>query len=356
MPKTTGREPLHGLTYEMLEARLMASGVASAHARPLWQALYRGRGPLGEVPFSPPLRRWVDEQVALTPLPLPEIIADDQSSDGLTRKLLLRLEDGQSVESVLMRYRDRYTACLSTQAGCAMGCVFCATGQAGFTRHLKAEEIVAQFLTLRSLLVASGESIGLRNIVLMGMGEPLHNYDAVMRALEIITDPRGVNLAPRHISISTVGVIPAIRRLAAERRPYHLAVSLHGATEGERLALVPVSRRWPLGELITACREYHQQTGRRILFGWTLIAGVNDTPTHAGQLASLLEGIDAHVNLIPLNPTGGYGGTTPAREASDRFQAVLHRAGIPSTVRQRRGLDVAAGCGQLKDSLKQLSL
>ncbi|HWL54765.1 MAG TPA: 23S rRNA (adenine(2503)-C(2))-methyltransferase RlmN [Chthoniobacteraceae bacterium] len=348
---TTAREPLHGLTYAMLEARLSASGVAPVHARPLWNALYRGAGPLAHASFPPPLRRWVEEQVAPVPLPLPGIVADDRSSDGLTRKFLLRLEDGQTVESVLMRYRDRYTACLSTQAGCAMGCVFCATGQAGFVRHLRPEEIVAQFLTLRGELEAAGEGGGsLRNIVLMGMGEPLHNYDAVMQALEIITDPRGINLAPRHISISTVGVIPAIRRLAAEGRPYNLAVSLHGASEEERLALVPVSRRWPLGELVDACRAYHRQTGRRILFGWTLIAGVNDAPEHAERLGALLKGIDAHVNLIPLNPTGGYGGATPAREASDRFQAVLHRVGIPSTVRQRRGIDVAAGCGQLRQA------
>jgi 23S rRNA (adenine2503-C2)-methyltransferase len=180
----------------------------------------------------------------------------------------------------------------------------------------------------------------------MGMGEPLHNYDAVMTALEIIADRGGLNLGPSRITISTVGVVPGILRLAAEDRPYGLAVSLHGATEAARAALVPVSRRWPLAELIAACRSYALTTGRRIFFEWTLIAGANDSPAQARQLAELVAGIDAHVNLIPLNPTAGFVGA--ASDAAAAFQAVLRAAGIPSTVRQRRGIDVAAGCGQLR--------
>jgi len=185
--------------------------------------------------------------------------------------------------------------------------------------------------------------------VLMGMGEPLHNYENVMAALEIIADTRGINLAPSRISISTVGVIPGIRRLAEEKQPYNLAVSLHGATEEERGALVPVSKRWSLAELIATCRAYGESTGRRIFFEWTLIAGTNDSPAQAERLAALLAGIDAHVNLIPLNPTSGYTGAATAMDAAEQFQRVLMQAGIPSTVRQRRGIDVAAGCGQLKE-------
>lgn len=339
---------LHDLPFAALEATLAADGLRPAHARPLWRALHRdARESLSAVEaFPPPLARWVDARVGEEwKLDLPTVAADTASSDGYTRKFLLRLDDGQTVETVLMGYPGRHTACLSTQAGCAMGCVFCATGQMGFARHLRPGEIVAQALHAERALRAQGGD-RLRNLVLMGMGEPLHNYDAVMAALEILCDTRGLNLGPRHISISTVGVVPGIRRLAAEQRPYNLAVSLHGASEEERSALVPASRRWSLAELIEACRDYGVVTGRRIFFEWTLIAGKNDAPETAARLAALLAGIDSHVNLIPLNPTAGFAGQTSAN--ADAFQRVLRDAGIPSTVRQRRGIDVAAGCGQLR--------
>ncbi len=187
----------------------------------------------------------------------------------------------------------------------------------------------------------------LRNIVFMGMGEPLHNYDAVMHAIDVVRDSAGLALAAQKISVSTVGVVPGIRRLADERRPIHLAVSLHGATQEERAALVPAARKWKLDELMAACRHYTATLGRRIFFEWTLIEGQNDGPEHARAVAALLQGLPAQVNLIPLNPTGGYGGA-PSRPAAARaFQDVLAAAGIPSTVRQRRGIDIAAGCGQL---------
>jgi 23S rRNA (adenine2503-C2)-methyltransferase len=258
------------------------------------------------------------------------------------------LKDGQEVESVLMGFPGRFTACLSTQAGCAMGCTFCATGQMGFVRHLRPGEIVAQVLHCRRALKESGEGESLRNLVLMGMGEPLHNFESVMAALEIIADTRGLNIGPSRITISTVGVVPGILRLAEENRPYNLAVSLHGATEEERSALVPASRRWSLAELIAACRTYGTKTGRRIFFEWTLIDGTNDSPEQARRLGALLQGIDAHVNLIPLNPTQGFGGRETTAEAAHRFQQILQEMGFPSTLRQRRGIDVAAGCGQLK--------
>ena len=180
------------------------------------------------------------------------------------------------------------------------------------------------------------------------MGEPLHNYDSVMTALEIISDTGGINIGPSRISISTVGVVPGIVRLAEERRPYGLAVSLHGASEEERSALVPASKRWPLAELIAACRHYCEVMDAKIFFEWTLIAGKNDSVETARRLVALLAGIRSHVNLIPLNPTHGFDGTATAAQAAREFSHTLQEAGIPSTIRQRRGSDVAAGCGQLR--------
>ena len=305
---------------------------------------------MDERDFVPPLRRWLAENCGVGKrfiLDGIDVAGEVSSNDGRTRKLLFRLDDGETIETVVMGYRARFTACLSTQVGCAMGCVFCATGQMGFVRHLRAGEIVAQVHQARRLLHSRGES-GLRNLVLMGMGEPLHNYDAVMTALEIISDRRGLNIGPSRITISTVGVVPGIVRLADEASPYHLAVSLHAATDEERSALVPVNRRWPLADVIAACRAYAKKTDRRIFFEWTLIAGKNDSPAQAMRLAELLAGIPSHVNLIPLNPTGGFAGAATAAPAAVEFQRVLRAAGVPSTVRQRRGIDVAAGCGQLR--------
>ncbi len=336
---------LAAVTLPRLEREM--AGLSPVHARRLWQTVHRELTPelSGPAHFQPPLRRWLEgNAVALT---APEVARVIRSEDGWTRKFLLRLADGQTVETVLMGYPGRFTACLSTQAGCAMGCVFCATGQAGFTRHLTTGEIVAQVLHCQRELRRDGRG-RLRNLVLMGMGEPLHNYDNVMTALEIVTDPRGGNLGPSRISISTVGVVPGIRRLAEERRPYNLAVSLHGASEADRAALVPVSQRWPLHELMASCRHYTATTGRKIFFEWTLIAGENDTVDQARQVAELLRGIPAHVNLIPLNPTAGYAGTAASESSAHGFQRILREEKIPSTIRQRRGLDVAAGCGQLR--------
>jgi 23S rRNA (adenine2503-C2)-methyltransferase len=217
----------------------------------------------------------------------------------------------------------------------------------GFVRHLRAGEIVAQVLTVQRRLREQGQP-GLRNLVLMGMGEPLHNYDATMRALRIISDTRGLNIGPSRITVSTVGVVPGIERFTAEHQPYNLAVSLHAGTEEERSVLVPSNRRWPLADLLAACRAYSTALGRRVFFGWTLIAGQNDTPAHARRVAELLQGLDAHLNLIRLNTTEGFAGATSAEAAAADFQRIIQAAGIPCTIRQRRGIDVDAGCGQLR--------
>jgi 23S rRNA (adenine2503-C2)-methyltransferase len=344
------RVNLYDFTRDGLAGWLAERGYSSYHADMVWRYLYRNLAAsldeMGEL--RPDLLALLQMEAGLG---LPETAVSQMSSDAQTRKFLLRLTDGQTIETVLMHFegRDgvpRATACISTQVGCAMGCVFCATGQMGFVRHLSPGEIVAQVVFANRQLPPGSEP--LRNIVLMGMGEPLHNYDNTMTAVDTLLDHKGLAIAPRHITLSTVGVVPGIVRLADEARPFRLAVSLHGATDAERQALVPPARRWPLAELMTACRYYIEKRQRRIFFEWTLIEGQNDTPEQAQALGQLLSGMEAHVNLIPLNPTLGYGGQPTGATAVRQFQAILAGYGLPSTVRQRRGIDIAAGCGQLR--------
>lgn len=350
---------LHDLSFAELARELTDAGISTHHTKALWRALYRDDNLDSAAPdrLLPPLQRWLADAVGPGRkffLEAPAVADEIPSSDGLTRKFLLRLRDGLTIETVLMRYDGRHTACVSTQVGCAMGCVFCATGQMGFIRHLRPGEIIAQVLHVRRVLRIIDPTMRLRNLVLMGMGEPLHNYDAVMHALETIADVRGIGIGPSKISISTVGVVPGIQRLAEEARPYHLAVSLHGYTQAERAALIPVAKKWSLSELIDACRNYGVTTGKRIFFEWTLIAGQNDSPAVAARLVELLRGMDAHVNLIPLNPTQGYDGA--ASTAGQAFKRIIQAGGFPCTLRQRRGIDVAAGCGQLKAAARGVAV
>jgi 23S rRNA (adenine2503-C2)-methyltransferase len=333
-----------GLSLAETESRLSAAGFAPVHAAALWRVFYRGAGE-AEATLPAQLRGAIDRsrEALLADPPIARHVA---SADGYTEKFLLTLSDGAQIETVVMGYPGRFTACVSTQVGCAMGCVFCATGQMGFVRHLTPAEIVSQVRFAVRRLAARGDQ--LRNVVLMGMGEPLHNYDHVMTALDIVSDHRAFGLAPSRITVNTVGVVPGILRMAAEQRPYCLGVSLHGSTAEERRHLVPVDRRWPLEEVLEACRQYQTETGRRIFFAWTLIEGVNDSVEHAGRLVALLEGLDAHVNLINLNATAGFVGRSAARPAAEAFRTAIRQAGIPCTIRQRRGIDVAAGCGQLR--------
>jgi 23S rRNA (adenine2503-C2)-methyltransferase len=343
-PSALGADLL-GWTRAEIEQWLFAHGFKPVHADAIWAAMHRRRvsdvDDMAEVPER--VRAGLRE--AGLHVGRPEIAREHASTDGFTRKFLLRFADGEAVETVLMFFTGRATACVSTQAGCAMGCVFCATGQAGFRRQLTTAEIVAQVLHVARVLAVDGRR--LRNVVLMGQGEPLHNYDAVMRAVDAVIDQKGLELAAERVTLSTVGLVPGIRRLAEERRPMSLALSLHGATDQEREALVPVAKRWPLAELMDACRYFTKETGRGIFFEWTLIEGRNDSPEQAAALGRLLARQKGQVNLIPLNPTAGYGGSPTGHARAKAFQAVLREHGLPSTLRQRRGIDIAAGCGQL---------
>ena len=244
-----------------------------------------------------------------------------------------------------MHYDERNTLCISSQAGCAMGCVFCATGQMGFKRNLGAGEIVEQVIHLARRLSESGSRV--TNIVLMGMGEPFHNYDAALAAIHRLNDANGLNLGQRRFTISTVGIIPGIKRFTAEKSQVNLAISLHAANDRLRSSLLPVNRKYPLAELMAACREYVSVTNRRLTFEWALIKDTNDSPAHASELGALVKGLLCHVNLIPLNPTADYVGQASSVERAKEFKQVLDQIGIPCTIRLRRGIDIQAGCGQL---------
>ncbi len=337
---------LHGHPHPEFTQRIRDWGFTAGQAARLWRCLYREFATSAAECSG--LAGDFREQIARHAVfSQPSAVQISDAPDGLARKYLLALADGERIESVWMRFRDRATVCVSTQAGCALGCVFCATGQLGYRRDLTAGEIIGQALFMRQRESAGPDRPPLRNVVFMGMGEPLVNYDAVIRAARIFGDPAGLSLGAKQLTISTVGVIPGIVRLADERQPYSLAVSLHAATQAERLAVVPAARAWPLDELIAACRYYCDKLDRKIFFEWTMIEGVNDSLDQALAVVELLRGMPAHVNVIPLNPTDAYDGRGAARPGLERFRETLLQRGLPCTIRQRRAIEVGGGCGQL---------
>ena len=289
-----------------------------------------------------PLRTRLGEELPLALTPVAESISDD----GQTVKWLWELADGARIETVLMHYPERSTVCVSTQAGCAMACGFCATGQAGFERNLTVGEIVEQVVRASRIASDGSPSRRVSNIVFMGMGEPLANVDRVLGAVGRIHGDLG--LSARHLTISTVGIVPGIRRLAAEPLPVNLAVSLHAANDTLRDELVPINRRYPLAELYAACEEYLTVKNRRISFEWAMIDGVNDSETDARELAAAARSLRAHINLIPLNATPGWPtqGTPPDQVAA--FRDSLESMGANATVRANRGNEIDAACGQLR--------
>ena len=338
---------IYNLDITSLTDLLRAWDEPAYRAKQIWQGLYQhfynSADEFTSLPKS--LREKLASNLTFGGLTL---VSKLSSSDHHTIKTLFRLHDGNVIEAVLMRYDNRNTLCISSQAGCAMGCVFCATGQMGFSRHLSSGEIVAQVMHYARLLHDEGERV--TNVVLMGMGEPFHNYDNTLAAIDRLNDADGFNFGARRFTISTVGLVPAIRRFADEERQVNLAVSLHAADDVTRLNMMPVDKKYPIADLIAACRYYVEKTGRRITFEWALIHGVNDTPETARKLASLLKGLLCHVNAIPLNPTTGYNGVATDRGRAQVFKETLENAGIPCTIRMRRGIDIAAGCGQLAGS------
>lgn len=339
-PKTL----IYDLDLSDLRGRLALWGEPAFRALQIWQGLYQqlwsSPAEFTQLPGS--LRQKLDDNFVFQTLDPSRVV---KSKDGETIKTLFILEDGIAIEAVLMRYDERRTLCISTQAGCAMGCVFCATGQMGFKRHLTSGEIVEQVLYYARILKQTAERV--TNIVIMGMGEPFHNYQNTMKAIDRLNDADGFRLGERRFTISTVGLVPMIRQFAEEKRQVNLAISLHAVNDEERSALLPINKKYLIHELIKACREYIDKTGRRLTFEWALIEGVNDSVETARELAYLLKGMICHVNVIPLNPTRKYGGKATSREAAEEFRAELERKGIPCTVRIRRGIDIQAGCGQL---------
>ena len=360
----SSKTDLLGLTLPQMQAWLQERGEPAFRAKQLYNWLYKrlvnNFSEMSNLPQT--LRNHFEQEACIGPM---LIRSELHSKDDRTRKILLELSDGKLIESVLMLYPPvgdktaRATVCVSTQAGCAYGCTFCATGQMGFDRHLTSGEIVAQVLIFaRELRDAPWAAKGLSgttpisrvtNIVLMGMGEPLHNYDNVLQALRILNSPDGFNLGARHMTVSTVGLVPAIRKLSQEQLQVNLAISLHAPTDELRSKTMPVNKKYPLEELIAACQDYISATGRQVTFEYVLLAGVNDTEEYAHQLGALLSPLKqfAHVNCIPVNATSA-DFKSPTGESISTFRTVLNEHHISNSVRAERGDDIAAACGQLR--------
>ena len=357
---------IYDLNLKELTDLITESGKSAYLAKQIWQMLYRqsAEDPSEFSNLSEDLRQKLSDRFCFKPL---SVDKDLKSADGQTNKFLFRLQDDRKIESVLIRYtslrfptinsddrmtesvlkleRERNTVCISTQVGCPMNCAFCATGQMGFIRSLSAGEIVAQVLFVSRLLKSKGLKLG--NIVVMGMGEPFYNYDAVMKAVDILCDPKGMGFSERKITISTVGIVPRIEQFTAEKHQVNLAVSLHAPSDAVRDQIIPANKKYPLDSLLEACRNYTEKTERRILFEYTLIHGLNDDNENAELLCRRLQGMPCQVNLIPLNDTKKYEGSGADQDRLQSFKSVLDKNGIPCTVRLKRGIDIDAGCGQL---------
>lgn len=335
------KQDLKSMNYEEIAAALKEMGEPAFRAKQVFTWLHRGVRGFDEMTDLPKqLRQKLEDRYFIT---VPQIVRKQQSAKDGTIKYLWRLRDGNCVETVLMRYHHGNSVCISSEVGCAMGCAFCASTKGGLVRRLAPSEMVDQ------VLFASLDSgLDISNIVLMGIGEPLDNYDTVLRFLELINSPDGMNIGMRHISLSTCGLVDKIKRLADEKLQLTLSVSLHAPLDEIRSSIMPVNRKYNVDTLLDACREYFQKTGRRISFEYAMIRGVNDSKQIAEILAKRLDGIAAHVNLIPLNNIEESPLKPSTRKAVMEFQQTLEKHGIPATVRRTLGSDIDASCGQLR--------
>lgn len=338
------KQLIYDLDFSMLQQKLQSWGEPVFRVNQIWRGLYNNlwSTPAQFTNLPKSLRGKIDTELSLSGLQPSTVLT---SRDGETLKTLFTLPDNNAIEAVLMHYHRRNTLCISSQAGCALGCVFCATGQMGFKRQLTSGEIIEQVIYYARQLATKSEQA--TNIVLMGMGEPFLNYDTVMDAIDRLNHPTGMNLGARRFTISTVGIVPMIQRFAKEKRQVNLAISLHAATDQQRSELMPINNKYPIAEIMGAVREYATLTSRRVTFEWALIQGVNDSTANARELGQLLKGLLCHVNAIPLNPTRNFKGRGSSHERAAAFKAELERNGVPCTIRIRRGIDIQAGCGQL---------
>ena len=354
------------LSRDRLTSTLIEMGEKKFRADQVWRAIYHETlSSFDEMStLSKPFREKLKDTYTFSVLEQAMFLT---SADKTTSKALYKLHDGELIETVLMRYetdghrRNRKTACISTQAGCALGCTFCATGQQGFRRNLTVGEIVAQVIEMQRLARAEdeaqmdegkrskGDIQGVTNVVFMGMGEPLANYRNVIAAIRVLNDGQGLNIGARHITVSTVGLVPQILQMIEEELQINLAISLHAPDNATRSQTMPINKRYPVEELIRACHKYADATGRRIFFEYVLLKEQNDSVEQAQKLGRLLNGLHCHVNLIPVNPTKeGPFERTDLTAAKD-FQGGLKQYGIPSTLRMEKGIDINAGCGQLRE-------
>ena len=336
------RTDLAALEIAELEAALESRGVERFHARQLYRWIYK-RG-VTDIDRMTDLSRADRETIKREFLiSTPKVVADDRSIDG-TRKFVLELSDGRRIESVFIPDTPSMTFCISTQVGCAMACEFCLTGKMGLVRNLTAGEIAGQVRVLAAAVNLLDHPF---NIVLMGMGEPLHNYDNTMKALRMLHEEHGLAVSPRRVTLSTVGIVPGLERLAREALMPNLAISIHATTDEQRTRLVPPNRKYPLAEILEVCRRFPLKRRSRITFEYVMLADVNDTPEDARRLARLLQGIKSKVNLIPLNPAPGIPYERPSDERVNRFAQILADRHLTVSVRKSRGRDIRAACGQL---------
>ncbi len=340
----TEKKEIRSLLYEELAAELGEMGLPAYRTGQVWQWVHEKQAAsFAEMSnLSLALRGQLEERFDLAPIePVKKLIS---AVDG-TRKYLFRLRDGNMIESVLMRYRYGNSVCVSSQAGCRMGCRFCASALGGLARSLTPGEMLDQVYRIQK---DSGERVS--HVVVMGSGEPLDNYGNLLRFLKILTDGRGIRIGQRNVTVSTCGLVPEMKRLAEEKLQITLALSLHAADDATRRSLMPVAARYPLAEVMDACRLYFEKTGRRMTFEYSLVRGVNDSPADADRLARLLRDMRGHVNLIPVNPVRERNFARPDRGAVEAFKNRLEKNGINVTIRRETGRDINGACGQLRRS------